>query len=306
MPAAAAATATAALRRLLRAAAPPILQQLQPSVGLPRLSQLVDGALTSQQLRGCARRVGASSQYLRTIVGRRKAAVPTSSTRSISSSPILGAEARQQRQEDPSKDVARQEDPFDTITDRIPERPVSVVEGTSYSLVILAGLAVAGGAAYAVVKELILEPKEWVHPCSCHWPVAAKCNAVALFASLAPWYQVFNKALDRVQNDNQVTVRIGHPVTGYGQDSRNRVARQRISHKVWRDEDGVERVQVQFHIRGPRGAGLVHSEMFKDPIDRKFKFTYLIVDIISPQAARLMLESYVPDAPSEQTAALAQ
>lgn len=81
-------------------------------------------------------------------------------------------------------------------------------------------------------------------------------------------YKVFNKALERVQNDNQVnillawwrlasffkkldnnasmqvTVRIGLPVTGYGQDSRNRAARQRIPHRTWVDEDGVERIEV--------------------------------------------------------------
>ncbi|KAG0613317.1 hypothetical protein M758_6G094000 [Ceratodon purpureus] len=74
---------------------------------------------------------------------------------------------RQQVQEE-GKGLSRQaeEDPFDSITDKIPERPVSVAEGASYSLVILAGLAVAGVAAYAVLKELIFEPKEYVNLCS--------------------------------------------------------------------------------------------------------------------------------------------
>lgn len=64
-----------------------------------------------------------------------------------------------------SKGLSKQaeEDPFDSITDKIPERPVSVAEGASYSLIILAGLAVAGVAAYAVLKELIFEPKEYVN-----------------------------------------------------------------------------------------------------------------------------------------------
>ena len=54
-------------------------------------------------------------------------------------------------------------------------------------------------------------------------------------------------------------------------------------------------LQVQFHIRGPRGAGIVHCEMFKDREDRgRFKFTYLVVDITHPSPGRLMLESYVP------------
>ncbi|KAH7687577.1 Mitochondrial import inner membrane translocase subunit Tim21 protein [Dioscorea alata] len=165
------------------------------------------------------------------------------------------------------KDVSKVEDPFDDLTYDIPEKPVTFAEGASYSVVILAGLGIAGLAAYAVFKELIFEPKE---------------------------YKIFGKALERVQNDNQVTVRIGSPVTGYGQESRNRAARQRIPNRVWTDEDGVEHVEVNFHIRGPHGAGVVYTEMFKDNADKKWKFTYLIVEIKSPTKAQLMLESYVP------------
>ena len=42
----------------------------------------------------------------------------------------------------------------------------------------------------------------------------------------------------------QVTVRIGHPITGYGQESRNRAARQRIPNRIYIDENGVEHVEV--------------------------------------------------------------
>ena len=42
----------------------------------------------------------------------------------------------------------------------------------------------------------------------------------------------------------QVRVRIGYPITGYGQESRNRAARQRIPNRTWTDEDGVEHVEV--------------------------------------------------------------
>lgn len=41
-------------------------------------------------------------------------------------------------------------------------------------------------------------------------------------------------------------MRIGSPVTGYGQESRNRAARQRIPNRTWTDEDGVEHVEVNF------------------------------------------------------------
>ncbi|XP_009789351.1 putative mitochondrial import inner membrane translocase subunit TIM21 [Nicotiana tabacum] len=172
-----------------------------------------------------------------------------------------------QKQSEARKDVSTVEDPFDAPTYNIPEKPVTFTEGASYSLVILAGLAVAAGAAYGVFKELIFQPKE---------------------------YKIFDKALKRIQNDGQVSVRIGSPVTGYGSESRNRAARQRIPNRIWTDEDGVEHVEVNFYIRGPHGAGKVYTEMFQDKVDRQWKFTYLIVEIKSPSPAQLMLESYVP------------
>lgn len=159
------------------------------------------------------------------------------------------------------------EDPFDSPTYHIPEKPVTFTEGASYSFVILAGLAVAGASGYAVFKELIFQPKE---------------------------YKVFDKALKRIQDDGQVRVRIGSPITGYGQETRNRAARQRIPNRVFTDEDGVEHVEVNFFIRGPHGAGKVYTEMFKDKADKEWKYTYLIVEILAPSPAKLMLESYLP------------
>lgn len=41
------------------------------------------------------------------------------------------------------------EEEFSAITDKIPQRPVTVVEGTSYTLVIIAALGVSGGAGEA-------------------------------------------------------------------------------------------------------------------------------------------------------------
>lgn len=177
------------------------------------------------------------------------------------------SEQERRKSSEARKEVSKVEDPFDAPTYNIPEKPVTFTEGASYSVIILAGLGIAGLAGYGVFKELIFEPKE---------------------------YKIFGKALERIQNDGQVRVRIGSPITGYGQESRNRAARQRIPSKTWTDEDGVEHVVVNFYIRGPHGAGKVYSEMFKDNEDKQWKFTYLIVDVTSPSPAQLMLESYVP------------
>ncbi|KAG2325727.1 hypothetical protein Bca52824_008455 [Brassica carinata] len=144
---------------------------------------------------------------------------------------------------------------FASTTSKEP-KPVTFTEGASYSFVILAGLAVAGASGYAVFKELMFQPKE---------------------------YKIFDKALKRIQDDGQVRVE-WIPITGYGQETRNRAARQRIPNKVFTDEDGVEHVEP----------GKCTTEMFKDKADKEWKYTYLIVDILAPSPAKLMLESYLP------------
>ncbi|XVE76875.1 hypothetical protein DITRI_Ditri13aG0015500 [Diplodiscus trichospermus] len=173
-------------------------------------------------------------------------------------------------------EVTNVEDPFDAPTYNIPDKPVTFTEGASYSIIILVGLGIAAAAGYAVFKELIFQPKE---------------------------YKIFNQALERIQKESQVRVRIGHPITGYGQESRNRAARQRIPNRIYTDENGVEHVEVNFYIRGPHGAGKVFTEMFKDKTDNKWKYTYLIVQINSPSRSELMLESYLPAVEPRSSAA---
>ncbi|XVE74084.1 hypothetical protein DITRI_Ditri11bG0170800 [Diplodiscus trichospermus] len=187
-----------------------------------------------------------------------------------------GASKQSKETSETRKEISNVEDPFDAPTYNIPEKPVTFTEGASYSLIILAGLGIAAAAGYAVFKELIFQPKE---------------------------YKIFNQALERIQNESQVRVRIGHPITGYGQESRNRAARQRIPNRIYTDENGVEHVEVSFYIRGPHGAGKVFTEMFKDKTDNKWKYTYLIVQINSPSRAELMLESYLPAAELRSSAA---
>jgi len=157
--------------------------------------------------------------------------------------------------------LMEQEEAFDTLTDKIPEKPVGVVEGTSYTVVILAGLALAGATVWAVVKELLLEPKE---------------------------YTVFNKTLDYIKNDPRVTVRLGGSISGYGADSRNRAARQRIPNRIYTDSNGTEHVQVQFQAKGSSGGATVHADMFMDGA-KVWQYTYLYVDVDAPYPQRLVL-----------------
>ncbi|XP_039041310.1 probable mitochondrial import inner membrane translocase subunit TIM21 [Hibiscus syriacus] len=99
-------------------------------------------------------------------------------------------------------------------------------------------------------------------------------------------------------------VRIGQPITGYGQETRNCAARQRIPNRIYMDENGIEQVEVNFYICGPHVAGKVFTEMFKDKTDNKWKYTYLIVQINSPSRAELMRESYLPAAETRPFAAI--
>jgi import inner membrane translocase subunit TIM21 len=114
---------------------------------------------------------------------------------------------------------------------------VTATETVSYSLVILAGLGVAAAAAWAVLKELVFEPKE---------------------------YAVYGLALERCRVHAVVGVRLGEPLTGYGVEGGSRSARQRIRHKLGRDAEGRETVTVQFQLRGPRGVGTVLAEARAD------------------------------------------
>lgn len=75
----------------------------------------------------------------------------------------------------------------------------------------------AAAVVWAVVNELLIQPRE---------------------------YTCFNLTLERLRDDSRVTVRLGTPVSGYGQESRNRQARQRIPHRTFVDQDGVEHTQV--------------------------------------------------------------
>ena len=81
---------------------------------------------------------------------------------------------------------------------------------------------------WTVANELLLQPRE---------------------------YTAFSLALDRLRDDPRVMVALGSPVSGYGQETRNRAARQRIPHRVYTDDRGVEHVQAR---SPPAAARCIH------------------------------------------------
>jgi hypothetical protein len=76
----------------------------------------------------------------------------------------------------------------------------------------------AGAVMWAVVNELLIQPRE---------------------------YTAFNLTLDRLREDPRIMVTLGTPVSGYGQESHNRAARQRIPNRVYNDDKGREHVQAR-------------------------------------------------------------
>eukprot|EP00887_Chlorella_sp_A99_P006902 scaffold2.g6902.t1 len=140
------------------------------------------------------------------------------------------------------------EEEFSAITDKIPQRPVTVAEGTSYTLLIVGALGFAGAVLYAAVNELFLSPKEYV---------------------------CYNQTVEKLKEDPRVTVRLGSTVTAYGTESRNRASRQRIPHRRAR--------RLQFHLRGPSGRATVNADMYKEGSAWRYHFLYMDVEAPVPQ-----------------------
>lgn len=108
-------------------------------------------------------------------------------------------------------------------------------------------------------------------------------------------YAAFSAALERCRDDPRITVRLGSPVTGYGQEAKGRAARQRIPHRLRVDEAGVEHVQVQFWARGPGGAAArVTAEMYQRPVEigsskMEWAYDYMVADFEHPSPGRVTL-----------------
>ena len=146
---------------------------------------------------------------------------------------------------------------------------MTATETVSYSLVILAGLGVALAAAWAVLKGASLPPgrvgngtlSDSRHR-TLSAPIPHTHTAELVFEPKE--YTVFGLALERCCTHSVVAVRLGSPLTGYGVESNNRSARQRIRHKLGTDAQGRPTVTVQFQLRGPRGVATVLAEATQD------------------------------------------
>lgn len=143
------------------------------------------------------------------------------------------------------------------ITDKIPQKPVGVVEGASYTALIAAAFAVLIFFAYNFAATFLFEP------------AATAC---------------FNAAAQRLRADPRITVRLGADITAYGQESHSRAARQAVPHVMYTDAQGVEHCRLQFHLRGAGGAvAVVNADMYKSADSGgAWEYSYLIADVATP------------------------
>ena len=208
--------------------------------------------------------VGRNLMFPQPLVHHGFAAAGSISARGIATSTAIAAAKKSKDSGTSEVQKASWGDRYDEITDKwIPEKPVSKVEAGGYSLIIAAGLAVALGAVWYSLKELVLEPTEQT---------------------------VFAEAVKKAEVDPRGLVRVGTPMTAYGKEGRSRSARSRLAHSKSTDGNGVEHIRVQGAVRGPHGKGTVHCDAFKEA-SGTWQFEYLVVDVgrdrvvvVQPQA----------------------
>jgi hypothetical protein len=135
--------------------------------------------------------------------------------------------------------------------------PVTALEGGTYSLLAGAGLLIAAGSGYLLFKDLFVETLP---------------------------SKVQREALERLQQDPRVMVRLGSPIKSYGSEGRNRRQRQRITSREYRQEDGTLHCQVKFQASGPNGRATVHADMCEK--NSTMDFAYLVVDVTHPPNSR--------------------
>lgn len=72
---------------------------------------------------------------------------------------------------------------------------------------------------------------------------------------------IFDTAFQKAEEHPEITMRIGSPVVGYGQDWNTRVEGRRnfVASDDFTDEEGRRVSRIKFNIKGPRGKGVVYA-----------------------------------------------
>ena len=100
------------------------------------------------------------------------------------------------------------------------------------------------------------------------------CFASVAFSKMSP-NSVFNRAMDKVRENHEVTSRFGTPIKGYGRDhGGKRVGRRNfIEHTEYKsEEDGSNRTRVRFNLEGPHGQAFAFAEVSSDMPSGEFVY----------------------------------
>lgn len=154
-------------------------------------------------------------------------------------------------------DVAR-ENPYANLT--FGQKVKEAGKDVSYFGISLAALGMLGALFYYIGKEL--------------------------FSSESP-NGVYSKALKRCANDSEVTVVLGHPIKGYGEETR-RGRRRHVSHVEF-EQDGRKHMRMKFYIQGSDRKAEVNLEVVKDD-SGVYNYRYLFVQLDQFPYKTLILE----------------
>jgi len=101
---------------------------------------------------------------------------------------------------------------------------------------------------------------------------------------------VFNKALEIVRENPEVTRRLGTPLKGYGRDhgGKREGRRNFIEHTEYtNEEDGSKRTRVRFNLEGPNGKGFCFAEVSKAMPAGEFVYV-LVQDKLNGQVTNVV------------------
>ncbi|KND02381.1 hypothetical protein, variant [Spizellomyces punctatus DAOM BR117] len=119
-----------------------------------------------------------------------------------------------------------------------------------YTGVIIVGLGVIGTAIYSIGLELVDQTDAW---------------------------KVYDDALERVMNSEEVQKLVGIPMTGLADEGGRRG--KSLSHHIVEDPTSGKTLLMKFYIKGAKSSGTVHVEMVQNKETSRWDYQLLLVDI---------------------------
>ncbi|KAI9501169.1 Mitochondrial import inner membrane translocase subunit Tim21 [Coemansia spiralis] len=102
--------------------------------------------------------------------------------------------------------------------------------------------------------------------------------------------RVYNESLDLIRANPEIRQLFGGSVIGFGEPTHSQRQRQRsIAHKLFEDEQGQQRLTMQYYIRDSKKAiprlGIVKLDLTQSKGTSAWDYNYIIVDVYSIDSA---------------------